>query len=91
MDFDNLLFENGTGYTPMRGYCRSKLANLLFIYELERKFKKNNIDSIAVAAHPGGANTNLGRHVDGTFMWKIMLTFFSFLVQENNNHRPGSP
>ncbi len=82
MDFDNLLFENGTGYTPMKGYCRSKLANLLFIYELERKFKKNNIDSIAVAAHPGGANTNLGQHIEDKLMFKIMLRFFSFLVQE---------
>ena len=82
MDFDNLLFENGNGYTPMKGYCRSKLANLLFTYELERKFKKNNIDSIAVAAHPGGANTNLGQHVEDKLMWKIMLRFFSFLVQE---------
>ncbi|MCK5050452.1 MAG: SDR family NAD(P)-dependent oxidoreductase [Candidatus Cloacimonetes bacterium] len=82
MDFDNLLFENGKDYTPMKGYCRSKLANLLFIYELDRMFKENNIDSIAVAAHPGGANTNLGQHVEDKLMWKIMLRFFSFLVQE---------
>lgn len=82
MDFDNLLFENGTGYTPMKGYCRSKLANLLFTYELERKFKENNIDSIAVAAHPGGANTNLGQHVKDQLMWKIILRLMSFLVQE---------
>ena len=82
MDFENLLFENGKEYTPMRAYCRSKLANMLFTYELDRKFKKNNIDSIAVAAHPGGANTNLGQHIEDKLMFKILLRLFSFLVQE---------
>ncbi len=81
MDFDNLLFENGTDYTPMKAYCRSKLANLLFTYELDRKFKKNNIDSIAVAAHPGGANTNLNNHMGDQLMWKIMLKVFSVIGQ----------
>ena len=82
MDFDNLLFENGTDYTPMKAYCRSKLANLLFTYELDRKFKKNNIDSIAVAAHPGGANTNLNKHMEDQLMGKIMLRLFSFIGQD---------
>ncbi|HDR52125.1 MAG TPA: SDR family NAD(P)-dependent oxidoreductase, partial [Mariniphaga anaerophila] len=53
MDFNNLLFENGKGYSPMKSYGRSKLANLLFTYELQRFFESNNIDSISVAAHPG--------------------------------------
>ena len=35
IDFENLLFLNGKNYTPMKAYCRSKLANLLFTYELE--------------------------------------------------------
>ena len=30
MDIDNLQFENGKGYNKMKGYGRSKLANLLF-------------------------------------------------------------
>ena len=43
MDFDNLLFEDGQDYTPMKSYARSKLANLLFTYELQRKFEAGNM------------------------------------------------
>lgn len=80
MDFDNLLYENGKDYSPMGAYCRSKLAILLFTYELDRKFKKHNIDSISVAAHPGGANTNLLDNVKANFfmkgIMKIMVKLF---------------
>ncbi len=73
MDFDNLLYENGKDYSPMGAYCRSKLAILLFTYELDRKFKKYGIDSIAVAAHPGGANTNLLDNMEANFLMKIVM------------------
>lgn len=43
MDFNNLLFEN-SGYKPTQTYFNSKLANLLFTYELQRKFEENNLD-----------------------------------------------
>ena len=52
MDFENLLFENG-GYTPFRPYWRSKLANLLFTYELQRRFRSAGAKVSALAAHPG--------------------------------------
>ena len=58
MDFDDLMFSNGNGYEPMAAYGRSKLANLLFTYELQRRFDKAGIDSYALAAHPGGAKIN---------------------------------
>lgn len=61
MDFDNFLYEDGKGYSRTGAYGRSKLANLLFTYELERRFKKANINAIAVAAHPGMSRTDLGR------------------------------
>ena len=61
MDFDNYIFKNGKGYSRLGAYGRSKLSNLLFTYELDRRFKKANIDAIAVAAHPGISNTNLIR------------------------------
>jgi NAD(P)-dependent dehydrogenase (short-subunit alcohol dehydrogenase family) len=61
MDFDNFLFEGEKGYSRFGAYRRSKLANLLFTYELDRRFKKANINAIAVAAHPGPTHTELGR------------------------------
>jgi NAD(P)-dependent dehydrogenase (short-subunit alcohol dehydrogenase family) len=47
------------GYSPIRAYANSKLANLLFTFELQRFFEKNHIDAIALAAHPGMAFTNI--------------------------------
>ncbi len=61
MDFDNYIYKDGKGYTKFGAYGRSKLSNLLFTYELDRRFKKANIDAIAVATHPGISNTNLIR------------------------------
>jgi len=81
MDFDNLLFENEKDYTPMRSYGRSKLANLLFTYELQDRFQKNNIDSISVAAHPGASQTNLARHVEGKFWFRLVSPIFSWMTQ----------
>ncbi|MCD6355118.1 MAG: SDR family NAD(P)-dependent oxidoreductase [Prolixibacteraceae bacterium] len=76
INFSNLLFEGGKNYTPMRSYGRSKLANLLFTYELQRIFEKNNIESIAVAAHPGGSQTNLMRHIDKKMWFKLFYLWF---------------
>ncbi len=57
MDFSNFMYENGEKYTPMGAYSRSKLANLIFTYELQRRFKKNGIDALALAAHPDAIST----------------------------------
>jgi NAD(P)-dependent dehydrogenase (short-subunit alcohol dehydrogenase family) len=46
-------------YNPWSAYAFSKLANLLFIHELERRQIRNNWNLEAIAAHPGYADTNL--------------------------------
>jgi NAD(P)-dependent dehydrogenase (short-subunit alcohol dehydrogenase family) len=61
--FDNLHFEHG--YGRMRAYSQSKLANLLFTYELQRRLAAAGTPTIAVAAHPGTASTELERHLPG--------------------------
>jgi NAD(P)-dependent dehydrogenase (short-subunit alcohol dehydrogenase family) len=63
MDFENLQYEHG-GYKAAQAYGRSKLANLLFTYELQRRFRRFGASADALAAHPGNSNTNLGRHLD---------------------------
>jgi NAD(P)-dependent dehydrogenase (short-subunit alcohol dehydrogenase family) len=60
IDFDNLGGERG--YNPQRAYGQSKLANVLFAYELQRRFEAAGIDAIAAAVHPGWAKTNLPAH-----------------------------
>ncbi|MDD2279645.1 MAG: oxidoreductase [Bacteroidales bacterium] len=72
ISFDNTLFENAQGYNSMRAYARSKLANLLFTYELQRKFEAKGINNLVVAAHPGASFTNLGRHLEGKFLFKVL-------------------
>jgi NAD(P)-dependent dehydrogenase (short-subunit alcohol dehydrogenase family) len=79
MDFQNLLFENGNDYSPMKAYGRSKLANLLFTYELQRHFEAQNIDAEALAAHPGGSRTNLDRYLKGKF-WYYLLWPLAYLM-----------
>jgi NAD(P)-dependent dehydrogenase (short-subunit alcohol dehydrogenase family) len=51
-----------TGDHPRNaGYYQSKLANLLFSYELDRRLRAAGADALAVAAHPGNSNTDLIR------------------------------
>lgn len=82
MDFDNLLFEEGKGYSPIKSYGRSKLSNLLFTYELQRKLEHSGMHSIAVAAHPGVAQTNLARYLDGKFWFKLLMPVFKLISQD---------
>jgi NAD(P)-dependent dehydrogenase (short-subunit alcohol dehydrogenase family) len=60
INFDDLQCQKSYGRWP--AYGQSKLANLLFTYELQRRFAAAGTDAIAVAAHPGYANTHLQRH-----------------------------
>jgi NAD(P)-dependent dehydrogenase (short-subunit alcohol dehydrogenase family) len=52
-------------YAPWRAYGQSKLANLLFTAELQRRLAAAGVPTIAVACHPGGSRTNLGTAPDG--------------------------
>jgi NAD(P)-dependent dehydrogenase (short-subunit alcohol dehydrogenase family) len=75
MDFDNLMYEDGNDYSPMRAYGRSKLANLLFTYELQRRYEAIGANAVAVAAHPGSAHTNLSSYLKDRWFYKA----FGFL------------
>ncbi len=82
MDFSNLQYENGKDYSPMKAYGRSKLSNLLFTYELQRKLEAANKEAITAAAHPGVALTNLARHLEGKFLFKILTPLFKLMAQD---------
>jgi NAD(P)-dependent dehydrogenase (short-subunit alcohol dehydrogenase family) len=56
IDFDDLGSDHG--YDPFLAYSRTKLANLLFSYELQRRHPELSV----VAVHPGMVRTDLGRH-----------------------------
>jgi NAD(P)-dependent dehydrogenase (short-subunit alcohol dehydrogenase family) len=58
-DFDDWQWERR--YGPFAAYGQSKLANLLFTYELQRRL--TGTPTIAVAAHPGGSSTEITRNL----------------------------
>jgi len=57
MDFGNLNWEHN--YKPWPAYRRTKLANLLFGFELHRRLTRAQLPAISVVVHPGVSNTNL--------------------------------
>jgi NAD(P)-dependent dehydrogenase (short-subunit alcohol dehydrogenase family) len=59
IDFDDL--RRDKSYNTMAVYAQSKLANLMFTYELQRRLSSKGT-TIAVAAHPGLARTDLSRN-----------------------------
>lgn len=61
---DDLFFER-RGYDRWRPYFQSKLANLLFTLELQRRLDAAGVATLALAAHPGGARTDLGHEGSG--------------------------
>ncbi|HMG40972.1 MAG TPA: SDR family NAD(P)-dependent oxidoreductase [Acidimicrobiales bacterium] len=60
INFDDLQFEHG--YSRVAAYGQSKLANLMFTYELQRRLAAADATTVALAAHPGGSNTELVRN-----------------------------
>lgn len=62
--FDDLNWERRR-YDRVAAYGQSKLANLMFSYELQRRLAAANAETVAVAAHPGVSATELMRHIPG--------------------------
>jgi len=73
IDLDDLHLEH-TEYKPMEAYGRSKLAALLFTFELDRRLRKAGLPVKAVAAHPGYSNTNPDK---GGFMMRLATSIFA--------------
>lgn len=74
--FDDLQWQHE--YSPMGAYGQSKLANLLFTYQLQRRLTRTH--TIAAAAHPGVSRTELSRNMQWwmrTLMKPLELTFTS--------------
>lgn len=74
LNFDNLNSEKQ--YDKWKAYSGSKLANLLFAYELQRKFAAADASAISVAAHPGFTITPLqetGLRMSGDWLSEWML------------------
>ncbi|MFF3512311.1 oxidoreductase [Streptomyces sp. NPDC002573] len=79
--FENL---NLTGeYTPMAAYAQSKLANLLFTLELQRRLTEAGSRVRALAAHPGWASTNLQGH-DANALRRVAMQVGNRLLAQDD-------
>jgi NAD(P)-dependent dehydrogenase (short-subunit alcohol dehydrogenase family) len=81
IDLDDLMFDRG-GYSPHRAYGRSKLANLLFTFELQRRFAAREIPMKATAAHPGLAATELADDLIDRW-WKRPVQLGAFMLMQS--------
>ena len=61
IDYDDIHAQKN--YSRLARYQMSKFANILFMYELQRRLEADGADCISVACHPGGSTTELGRHI----------------------------
>ncbi|MEU6242810.1 oxidoreductase [Streptomyces sp. NPDC047024] len=81
IDFEN---PNLRGrYTPTRAYAQSKLANLLFTLELQRRLAEAGSPVRALAAHPGYAATNLQSHAANPLMRAFMAIGNKVVAQDD--------
>lgn len=69
LPMDDLNWEHRR-YSAAGAYAQSKLANLSFALELDRRLQAAGIDAISVAAHPGYAATNITNASDGKPTWR---------------------
>lgn len=80
IDFEDLQAERR--YTPMAVYSQSKLANLLFAFELQRRSEAGGWGVSSIAAHPGISRTDLIANGAGRLSLPGFLrTFLWFLFQ----------
>jgi NAD(P)-dependent dehydrogenase (short-subunit alcohol dehydrogenase family) len=66
-------------YGQQQAYADSKLANVLFAYELDRMIRREDLDMRSVAVHPGFAATNLmnAEENDNFFLKKLGMKAFT--------------
>ncbi len=80
MEWDNLQGEKS--YTPWGAYNSSKLANILFARELDRRAREKGSKLLSVAVHPGVSTTNISNY--GTDLKTTLFRLFGrFFVQND--------
>ncbi|MDF9747490.1 oxidoreductase [Natrinema salsiterrestre] len=84
IDFDDLQGEDT--YDKWSAYAQSKLANVLFAYELERRFRTADANAESMAVHPGYANTQLqfrGPEESGSRLRKAAMQVLNAIIAQS--------
>ena len=83
LNFDDLNGERG--YDPRGAYQQSKLANLVFGLEFDRRLRAHSVDTTSVIAHPGVAVTNIISNGMGTGMKSRIVGALLPLVAQSDD------
>jgi len=75
INFDDLMFER-TKYSSLPVHCQSKLANVLFALELQRRLTENKQNITAYSLHPGAVRTELSRNHNPTWVTTLFGALF---------------
>lgn len=85
VDYDMMSGKKKDGYDRAKVYAETKLANLLFTFELARRLKAANKDVLVVAAHPGWSRTSLQSRA--TTWWFPIINFaFRPFASQSSEH-----
>ena len=71
IDFDNFRLEKE--YNNWREYGQSKLADIIFALEFEKRLRNNGCQIISLAAHPGFSKTDLQKYMDKDMLASLDL------------------
>ena len=74
IQFENMNFDKN--YHPNNTYCHSKLAQMMFAYELQHRITATNKDVKVYVCHPGASKTSL-INKDAPLMTRIMWSILS--------------
>jgi len=79
VNLDDPNFDH-TPYSPWIAYGRSKTANILFAVEFDRRHRDRGVRATAV--HPGGINTELGRHIGQAVLESMIKSINDELAEQ---------
>lgn len=77
-------------YNPMNAYCNSKLAQMIFAYELQSRIKETNKNTAVYVCHPGASRTNLGAE-EANLMTKIIFKIMSYTPMAQSAEKGSWP
>ena len=80
IDFDDLNSERKK-YSKWGSYSQSKISNLCFAIELDRRLKAGGFSTISLASHPGYSNTDLQRY---SILWRFLNVFFAMSAKKGS-------
>lgn len=84
INFEDLQLKRS--FTRLFAYGQSKLANMLFALELDRRLRASGASTLSLAAHPGYSNTQMTQGAGGTFgtfLEDMMLRFANELIAQS--------